>query len=144
MVQTLQGTFFCLSFLLFVFRPSWVTPLTSRPLASVSGRCCKACACLCVRVQEGEGVYMGILYVWREGSLVEEVVSHNSRLMSITLIRSPIHQCTQGLIHPQLFQLVDPKSPGQIHTLSHSFWGCVTPSKHLTQMSGQAHRCIHS
>lgn len=63
MVQTLKGTFFWLSFLRFVFHPSSVTPLTSQPLDSVSGRCCKACACLCVRVQEGEGVYMGILNV---------------------------------------------------------------------------------
>lgn len=48
MVQPLQGTFFRLAFILVVFRPSWVTPLTFRPLASVSGRCCKACACLFV------------------------------------------------------------------------------------------------
>lgn len=36
---------------------------------------------------------------WGQGVLVEEVASHNSQLMSITLIRSSIHGRAQGPIH---------------------------------------------
>lgn len=51
---------------------------------------------------------------------MKEVASHKSQLMSITLIRSSIHWCAQGSIHPLLFRLLDPRRPGQIPTLTHT------------------------
>lgn len=140
-----------------------MTPLTFRPFTSVSGRRCKVCVCVCVCIRkrkeemkkgserskkrerdrkiERRAVYMGVLYVWREGSLVEEVASHKSQLMSITLIRSPIHQSTQGPIHPRFLRTCGPQEPwanSQPHSeVCHSL---KTPHTDVRW----APRCIHS
>ncbi len=81
------------------------------------------------------------LCVWWEGLLVEEVASHKSQLMSITLIRSSIHPCAQGPIHPLLFKLVDPKSPGHVPTLTHAYRGELSPTQDILH---RAPRCTHT
>lgn len=128
-----------------------MTPLTSRPLASVSGWRYKVCVSEKEKrsgkkktERDGGPWTWGGLYMWREGSLMEEVASHKSQLMSVTLIRSPIHQCTQGPIHPRLFRTCGPQEPwANSHPLT-LMLRCVTLWKHPTQMSGWVPRCIHS
>lgn len=120
MVQILQGIPFVSHFFFFTL-VQWLPSPTS-----VYGRCCKTCihVCVCLRQRDrerkgGGGCVHGGLYVWKEGVLVEEVASYKRKLMSTTLIRSPIHQCAQGPIHP--------RSPGQNHTLAYSLHGVSLP-----------------
>lgn len=140
-----------LSFLLFVFHPSSMTPphlLTPRLCVGLALQS----VCEWEREKKWEGKdrerwgpwTWGVLYMWREGSLMEEVASHKSQLMSVTLIRSPIHQRKQGPIHPRLFRTWGPQEPwANSHPLT-LMLRCVTLWKHPTQMSGRVPRCLHA
>lgn len=104
----------CLCFL-FHLCPSLPNPPTSR-------LCSPICLFRQVPVRVCEHVSV---CVWWEGLLQEEVASHESQLMSITLIRSSIHPHAQGPIHPPLFTPVNPESPqARSHrTLTHDYRG---------------------
>lgn len=99
MVKTLQGYPSVSYFSSLFFTPvQWLPPPPDPCIwQALQTVCVRVYECVCSRKGERErkkrewkgkrarrSVYMGVLYVWREGSLVEEVASHKSQLMSIT------------------------------------------------------------